>query len=292
MTTKQVGKRLTKIEWTDATWNAVRGCREVSPGCARCYAKRFAERFRGTRGHPYEHGFDVRLVPHMLAWPFSLKRPMRLFVNSMSDVFQEDVPDWYVEKMFRVMAAANWLTFQVLTKRPDRMRSMLSGSLNFAASCPNIWLGVSVENRQHGLPRLELLQETPAALRFLSAEPLLEDLGELNLSGVSWVITGGESGPKSRTMDPAWALNIMRQCREQGVRFFHKQNGGLNKAKTGRKLGGRVYDEIPAIPLMPVPSGEDRWDMASLVDAWVEERFPKGAELLRRRGTIDPRKCF
>jgi len=179
------------IEWTDATWNPVRGCTKISSGCAHCYAETFAERFRGVSGHPFELGFDLRLVPEKLHDPLSWKRPKRIFVNSMSDVFHEDIPDDYIGAITDVMVEANWHTYQVLTKRSPRMRDLLRTRLRFAANQPHIWWGVSVENRRFGKPRIEHLQEAPASVRFLSIEPLLEDLGALDLSGIHWVIVGG-----------------------------------------------------------------------------------------------------
>ena len=172
-----------EIEWTDATWNPVRGCTKISPGCDHCYAETFAERFRGVPGHPYEQGFDLRLVPEKLAEPLRWTTPKMIFVNSMSDLFHKDVPDDYIERVCRVMERANWHTYQVLTKRSARMRELLQTRLRFAADLPHIWWGVSVEDRTHGLPRIEHLRQAPAAVRFLSVEPLLEDLGELNLDG-------------------------------------------------------------------------------------------------------------
>ena len=188
------------IEWTDATWNPVRGCTKISPGCKHCYAETFAERFRGVKGHPYEQGFDLRLVPEKLTEPFSWRSPKLVFVNSMSDLFQDGVPDSYTEAVSRVMASANWHTYQVLTKRSLRLRDLLGGRLRFAAEQENIWWGVSVEDRKHGLPRIDHLRQAPAKVRFLSIEPLLEDLGEFDLSGIAWVIVGGESGPGARPM--------------------------------------------------------------------------------------------
>ena len=166
------------IEWTDATWNPVRGCTKISPGCKHCYAETFAERFRGVKGHPYEHGFDLRLVPKKLTEPFSWRSPKLVFVNSMSDLFQDGVSDSYIEAVCRVMVEARWHTFQVLTKRSARLRELLSGRLRFAAQQQHIWWGVSVEDRKYGLPRIGDLQRAPARVRFLSIEPLLEDLGE------------------------------------------------------------------------------------------------------------------
>ena len=201
------------IEWTDATWNPVRGCTKITPGCDHCYAETFAERFRGVPGHPYEQGFDLRLVPEKLAEPLRWKTPKMIFVNSMSDLFHKDVPDDYVEAVGRVMERANWHTYQVLTKRSSRLRDMLETSLQFAAELPHIWWGVSVEDRAHGLVRIKHLQQAPAAVRFLSVEPLLEDLGEIDLEGIHWVIVGGESGAGARPMQKEWVLSLQRPMR-------------------------------------------------------------------------------
>jgi len=233
------------IEWTDATWNPVRGCTKISPGCKHCYAETFAERFRGVAGHPYEQGFDLRLIPEKVAEPLRWSSPKTIFVNSMSDLFHEGVPDGYIEQVVRVMTIADWHTYQVLTKRADRLRNMLSSKLAFAAKLGHIWWGVSVEDRKYGLPRVETLKRTSAALRFLSIEPLLEDLGEVNFSGIDWVIVGGESGAGARRMDEAWVIRIREQCRNANVPFFFKQWGGVRKSKTGRELEGRTYDEMP-----------------------------------------------
>src|SRR5882762_493053 len=203
-----------KIEWTDATWNPVRGCTKVSSGCLHCYAETFAERFRGVKDHPFENGFDLRLVPEKLADPIQWSGSRKVFVNSMSDLFHEGVPDEYIVKVARVMVAANWHIYQVLTKRAERLRELLKGKLHFAAQQKHIWWGVSVENRRHGLPRIDLLREAPAVVRFLSIEPLLEDLGVINLDGIDWVIVGGESGPKARPMEKSWVVSIRDQCRE------------------------------------------------------------------------------
>jgi protein gp37 len=241
------------IEWTDATWNPVRGCVKISPGCKHCYAETFAERFRGVEGHPYEQGFDLRLVPEKLTEPFSWRSPKLVFVNSMSDLFQEGVPDSYAEAVSRVMTLANWHTYQVLTKRSQRLRDLLRERLRFAAERENIWWGVSVEDRKYGLPRIDHLRQAPAKFRFLSIEPLLEDLGEFDLSGIAWVIVGGESGPGARPMKREWVISIRRQCRIQGVPFFFKQWGGVRKAKNGRLLDRRTYDEYPKRIPVPVP---------------------------------------
>jgi protein gp37 len=247
-----------KIEWTDATWNPVRGCTKVSPGCLNCYAETFAERFRGVRGHPFELGFDIRLVPEKLADPLRWQIPKMIFVNSMSDLFHPKVPDEYIVKVGRVMSDANWHTYQVLTKRPERMQELLKGKLQFVASQAHIWWGVSVENRNHGLGRIDLLRNSPAGVRFLSIEPLLEDLGDLNLDGIGWVIVGGESGPGARPMEAEWVRDIRRQCRKAKVPFFFKQWGGVRKSEAGRRLDNRTYDEFPERQQNPVSSSESR----------------------------------
>src|SRR5579863_6537259 len=181
----------TSIEWTDATWNPVRGCSKISPGCKNCYAERFAERFRGVPGHPFEQGFDIRLVPEKLHEPKHWQRPLRIFVNSMSDLFHPLVPADYIGRIGESMRNAYWHTFQVLTKRHERMSQLLNGELRWIALLENVWWGVSVEDREHGFPRINALKRTTAAIRFLSIEPLLEDLGQIDLSGIDWVIVGG-----------------------------------------------------------------------------------------------------
>jgi len=241
------------IEWTDATWNPVRGCTKISPGCKHCYAETFAERFRGVKGHPYEQGFDLRLVPEKLAEPFLWRSPKLVFVNSMSDLFHEDVPDEYIEMVCRVMATAKWHTFQVLTKRSSRLRDLLRGRLRFAAEQEHIWWGVSVEDRRYGLPRISHLQAAPTRVRFLSIEPLLEELGDFDLSHISWAIVGGESGPGARPMLEEWVVSIRDLCAEARVPFFFKQWGGVRKKRNGRSLQGRTYDEYPTRVRMQIP---------------------------------------
>jgi protein gp37 len=250
-----------KIEWTDATWNPVRGCSKVSPGCTHCYAETFAERFRGVPGHPFEQGFDLRLVPEKLGEPLLWKTPKMVFVNSMSDLFHEGVSDNYIVDVARVMIQANWHTYQVLTKRHERLLELLTNKLLFAAQSRCIWWGVSVEDKKYGLPRIDALRKSPAAIRFLSIEPLLEDLGTLNLNGIDWVIVGGESGAGARPIEAKWVRNIRKQCRQAGVRFFFKQWGGVRKSETGRDLDGRTYDEIPLRLDVPVPTRELRLAM-------------------------------
>jgi protein gp37 len=234
-----------KIEWTDATWNPVRGCTKVSAGCKHCYAETFAERWRGVKGHPFEFGFDLRLVPEKLADPLKWKTPRRIFVNSMSDMFHEDIPEEYIAHVASIMRLADWHTYQILTKRPKRMESLLTGRLREAAVARHIWWGVTVENRKHGLPRIDALRRTGAAMKFLSIEPLLEDLGPFDLTGIDWVIVGGESGPGARPLEQDWVISIQKQCSEAKVPFFFKQWGGVQKSRYGRELNGRTYDEFP-----------------------------------------------
>lgn len=241
-----------KIEWTDATWNPVRGCTKVSPGCKHCYAETFSERFRGVPGHPFEFGFDLRLVPEKLGDPIRWATPRRIFVNSMSDLFHEHVPDDYIEQVCQVMLAANWHTYQILTKRPERMRDLMKSRLRSTASARHIWWGVSVENRRHGLPRIDRLREANASVAFLSIEPLLEDLGDFDLSGIGWVIVGGESGHGARPIKPEWVRAIRKQCRKAKVPFFFKQWGGVRKSESGRTLDGKTYDEFPEMVSNPV----------------------------------------
>jgi protein gp37 len=245
-----------EIEWTDATWNPVRGCTKISPGCKHCYAETFAERFRGVKGHPYEQGFDLRLVPEKLTEPLLWRSAKLVFVNSMSDLFHEGVPDEYIELVCRVMAVAKWHTFQVLTKRSGRLRSLLNGRLRFAAAQGHIWWGVSVEDRKYGLPRIPDLQSSPARVRFLSIEPLLENLGQFDLSGISWTIVGGESGPGAREMQKEWVISVRDQCRRYHVPFFFKQWGGVRKSRNGRMLDDRTYDEYPSRIAAPIPDRE------------------------------------
>ncbi|HUE90286.1 MAG TPA: phage Gp37/Gp68 family protein [Vicinamibacterales bacterium] len=240
------------IEWTDATWNPVRGCTKVSPGCKFCYAESIAERFRGVPGHPFEQGFDLLLVHDKLDQPLAWRRPRKVFVNSMSDLFHDGVPVAYISAVGETMLRANWHIYQILTKRHQRLRRLLRTDLAWLGRLPHVWFGVSVENRKHGIPRIAALRETPAAVRFLSIEPLLEDLGPVDLTGIDWVIVGGESGPHARPMQKEWVVNVHRQCASQGVPFFFKQWGGVRKHLTGRMLDGRTYDEFPSLrPSIP-----------------------------------------
>jgi len=241
-----------KIEWTDATWNPVTGCTKVSPGCKHCYALTFAERFRGVPGHPFEQGFDLRLWPERFGLPLTWKTSKRIFVNSMSDLFHERVPDSFIDRVFDTMVRARWHRFQVLTKRPERMLAYLDSrrgySSRLASANPHIWLGASIETQKY-IGRAELVASLPSAVRFLSCEPLLGPLDLRDVLGptaVNWVIAGGESGHGARPMDPAWALDIRDQCSDVGVPFFFKQWGGTNKKRTGRLLENRTWDELPS----------------------------------------------
>ena len=230
------------IEWTDATWNPVRGCTKVSPGCKHCYAEVFSERWRGIPGHPYEQGFDLRLVPAKLGEPIRWKKPRMIFVNSMSDLFQERVPTQFVQRVFDVMVEAHWHTFQVLTKRSQRLRD-LAPELPWPA---NVWMGVSVENADY-VHRIEDLRSAPAAVRFLSIEPILGPIDSLPLEGISWVIVGGESGPNHRPPQQHWITSIRDQCLLARVPLFFKQWGGRTSKSGGRQLEGRVWDQMPVL---------------------------------------------
>lgn len=228
------------IEWTEATWNPVRGCTKVSPGCKHCYAETFSERFRGVPGHPFEQGFDLRLVPGALDLPLRWRRGRLVFVNSMSDLFHEEVPLAYIQEVFAVMRRASQHQFQVLTKRAERLEA-LAPDLDIA---PNVWLGVSVETAEYTW-RIAHLRRVPARVRFASVEPLLGPIGALPLDGIDWVIVGGESGPRARPMHPDWARSIRDQCERARVPFFFKQWGGVMKSRAGRLLNSRTWDEMP-----------------------------------------------
>jgi protein gp37 len=240
----------TKIEWTDQTWNPTIGCDKVSPGCANCYADVMAKRLKAMRMKGYENGFQLKLMPERLDDPIKRKKPTIYFVNSMSDVFHKDVPDDYILKIMDVIRESPQHIYQILTKRADRMAEFFKANI----SPDNAWLGVSVENRKHGLPRIDYLRTVPARVRFISAEPLLEDLGEIDLTGINWVIVGGESGPKARKMEKDWALNIRNNCLNQNSLFFFKQWGGWgedglkrDKKKNGRLLNGLTWDDTPKV---------------------------------------------
>ena len=255
------------IEWTDATWNPTRGCDRISPGCKHCYAERFAERFRGVKGHAFEQGFDLRLIPEKLAEPLKWGTPSRVFVNSMSDLFHKDIPVEYIAEVCKVMRMASWHVFQVLTKRSERMRDLLNGPLSEFAGLENVWWGVSVEDQRYGLPRIDHLRQVEGAkVPWLSIEPLLEDLGRFCLEGISWVVVGGESGPGARPMEADWVRRIRKQCDDQGVPFFFKQWGGVLKSKTGRELDGQTYDEFPKFTVKEPPSRRIRLTMIEKIE--------------------------
>lgn len=231
------------IEWTNSTWNPVTGCTKVSPGCKHCYAETFAKRWRGIPGHPYEQGFDLRLWPDRVDMPLMWKKPRTIFVNSMSDLFHENVPLPFIKRVFETMGKASWHAFQILTKRSKRLAE-LAPNMNWP---PNVWIGVSIETAKY-LWRADHLRQVTAAVKFLSLEPLLGPLGDIDLSGIHWVIVGGESGPGARLMEATWVREIWKQCRADGVPFFFKQWGGVRKERSGRVLDGRTWDEMPALP--------------------------------------------
>lgn len=247
-----------RIEWTEQTWNPMTGCTKVSAGCKHCYAEVMARRLQAMGASGYERGFRLTVHPERLLQPLRRKKPTTYFVNSMSDLFHAGVSDGYLDRVFDVIEATPQHTYQVLTKRAERLPEYFS-----RRTCPsNMWLGVSVENRRHGVPRIDYLRDIPARIRFLSVEPLLEDVGPLNLDGIHWVIVGGESGPKARPMKPEWADAVRDQCEAAGVAFFFKQWGqwgadGKRRSKkaNGRELAGRTWDQYPkAAKRPPVPA--------------------------------------
>lgn len=235
-----------QIEWTDATWNPTTGCTKVSSGCDRCYAERFSERFRGTKGHPFENGFDLTVRPSRLTLPLSWKRPRQVFVNSMSDLFHKDIPSEFIERVFDTMEAADWHTYQVLTKRSSLLRDFVNRRYSDDRAPSHIWLGVSVEDPT-ALSRIDHLKQTNASIRFLSLEPLLAPLGRLDLEGIRWVIAGGESGPGFRRVEIEWVREIRDQCLESGVPFFFKQWGGIRPKAGGNLLDGHQWTQYPDI---------------------------------------------
>lgn len=238
----------TKIEWTEETWNPSTGCSKVSSGCKFCYAEVMAKRLKAMGVKGYENGFEFTLMPERLTQPLNRKKPTKFFVNSMSDLFHEDMPDNFLDQIFDIIRKTPRHIYQILTKRENRMAAYFNDKL----IPKNVWLGVTVENKKSGLPRIDALRELNASIKFLSIEPLLEDLGSLNLSGIDWVIVGGESGPKARPMDEKWVHKIKEQCDIFDVPFFFKQWGTWgadmvkrNKKKNGRKFQGRIWEEYP-----------------------------------------------
>jgi protein gp37 len=228
------------IEWTESTWNPLTGCTKISPGCKHCYAERMAVRLKAMGQPNYANGFQLAMHAQALALPLQWRKPQTVFVNSMSDLFHDDVPVAFIKRVFGVMAQAHWHRFQVLTKRAERLAA-LSPELLWP---PNVWMGVSVENADY-VGRVDCLRAIGARVKFLSLEPLLGPLPALDLKGISWVIVGGESGPGARPMSPAWVLDLRDQCQRASVSFFFKQWGGVNKKRAGRELEGRTWDEMP-----------------------------------------------
>lgn len=236
----------TEIEWTDTTWNPVTGCTKITNGCDNCYAERFAERFRGVPSHPFESGFDLTLRPDRVLQPLSWKKPRQIFVNSMSDLFHKEVPWSFVDAVFDTMEKANWHTYQVLTKRSSLLVRYLRARYGDGFAPSHIWLGVSVEDAKNAV-RLKHLQSAQAAVKFVSFEPLLGPVGEVDLTGINWAIVGGESGPKARPMAEDWAIHLRDQCRAAKVAFFFKQWGGVRPKSGGRLLRGREWNQYPKL---------------------------------------------
>ncbi|WP_281806107.1 DUF5131 family protein [Methylocystis echinoides] len=243
------------IEWTDATWNPVTGCTKISPGCLNCYAERFSERFRGVSGHPFENGFDLTLRPERLEQPLRWRRSRMIFVNSMSDLFHKHVPLHFIDAVFDTMEKADWHEYQLLTKRSSRMRSYINSRYAERPVPNHIWIGVSIEDGARK-SRVEHLRSTNATVRFVSIEPLIGAISTLDLSEIHWVIVGGESGPKARSMEEAWVVEIREQCLLAGVPFFFKQWGGFNSKAKGRLLQGRVWNQWPAHARIAIPAAE------------------------------------
>lgn len=237
----------TEIEWTDVTWNPVTGCTKITAGCDHCYAERFSERFRGVPNHPFEKGFDLTLRQARLKQPLLWRRPHRIFVNSMSDLFHKEVPRSFIDQVFNTMEEANWHTYQVLTKRSSLLTRYLARRYPTSLAPPHIWLGVSVEDAQNTV-RIKHLKAARASVKFVSFEPLIGQVGRLDLSGIDWAIVGGESGPHARPMDEDWALDLRDQCVAQNVAFFFKQWGGIRPKSGGRKLKGREWSQYPQLP--------------------------------------------
>jgi protein gp37 len=237
----------TQIEWTDATWNPVTGCSKITRGCDFCYAERFSERFRGVVKHPFENGFDLTLRPDRLTLPLFWRQRRRIFVNSMSDLFHKEIPRTFIDSVFDTMEAADWHTFQVLTKRSSLMARYLRNRYGDGLAPRHIWLGVSVEDAKNAV-RLKHLHAAQAAVKFVSFEPLLGPIGKVNLKGINWAIVGGESGPRARPMVESWVLEIRDQCRSDKVAFFFKQWGGVRPKSGGRLLRGREWNQYPRPP--------------------------------------------
>lgn len=234
----------TAIEWTDATWNPVTGCTKISAGCDNCYAERFSERFRGVQGHPFENGFDLQLRPERLEQPLGWRKPKMIFVNSMSDLFHKEIPFKFIDRVFDTMEQAHWHKFQILTKRSSCLRSYVNARYEDGLAPPHIWLGISIEDAGKK-SRARHIQATQASVRFLSIEPLIGQIGSIDLEFIHWVIVGGESGPRARPMQVEWVREVRDQCEAAEVPFFFKQWGGLKPKSGGRLLDGREWNQWP-----------------------------------------------
>lgn len=269
------------IEWTDSTWNPVTGCTKISPGCKHCYAERMAIRLAGMKQPRYRNGFEVTLQPDLIRLPLGWRQPRVIFVNSMSDLFHEEIPEDFIAEVFETMVAAHWHTFQILTKRADRLAEI-------AARLPwpiNVWMGVSVESPRYA-HRIERLRSVPAAVRFVSIEPLLEPIRSLPLADIDWVIVGGESGPGARPMSPDWVREIRDVCGAKGVPFFFKQWGGTRKKRTGRILDGRTWDEMPTPVLRWRPSESPRFADSGTMASNVAHKSSGSTAEGRQPGTV------
>jgi protein gp37 len=272
------------IEWTEATWNPITGCTKVSPGCAHCYAETFAERWRGVANHPYEQGFDLRLWPTRLEQPLKWKRARMIFVNSMSDLFHPDIPFEFVEQVFEVMVKAEHHTFQILTKRHERLAEL-------APSLPwpnNVWMGVSIENKRW-VRRADYLREVPAAVRFISAEPLLGALESLDLTGIDWLIAGGESGHGSRPVKVEWLRELRDKCDTEGVAFFFKQWGGRTPKAGGRELDGQEWSQLPLTEVSSVRAKASGRRSAEVGIQRAHPRQARDPQAVPRRLVLDSR---
>jgi len=230
----------TKIEWTESSWNPITGCNKISDGCLNCYAEKMAKRLQAMGIKGYKNGFDVTLQYHQLEKPLKMKKPQMIFVNSMSDIFHKKVPDEYILKIFKIMNKADWHIFQVLTKRPERLEK-LKDKINWTK---NIWLGTTIESNKY-IDRANYIKNTDAKVKFISFEPLIDNVKDVNLEGIDWVIVGGESGSGARVIKKEWVYEIKNKCDKLGIAFFFKQWGGINKKKSGRELDGKIYDEMP-----------------------------------------------
>ena len=260
-----------RLEWTNATWNVSRGCTKISPACKNCYAEAFANRWKGIQGHPFEKGFEFRIYPEKLVEPVKWVKSRRIFVNSMSDLFHEDIPDLFILSVFKVFTLVNWHIYQVLTKRAKRLSSFILKYQDII-NLDNVWLGVSCENIEHGVPRISELIKTNPKLRFLSIEPLLENLEEIDLSRIDWLIIGGETGPKARKMEEKWVYNIIEQCKKTNTQFYFQQWGSKNRARRNYKIGDDEFRELPPLEIEKIaPDRKTREIIRNKINEIVEE---------------------